>query len=103
MTKQTALVKDNQLFVNGLLVCAIDTPEWFAWLNSNDSFRYQSNLKGPVRNLDVISVHSEKRGKDVGWYANRRTEGKLYRRYVGTTRALTGAKLDEITKVLNEI
>ncbi len=56
---------------------------------------------GPL--FSPISVRKEKRRRGVLWYAYLRSYRILHKRYVGTSEALTVARLEEIARVLNEI
>jgi hypothetical protein len=110
MAVKTPKVQGKQLFLaaDRKPVCQMDTPEWFAWLETITSFRYYTSqriiiTRGLTRPMRPISVRKEKRRQGHLWYAYMRTHGQLYRRYVGKTAMLTQVKLDEVAAWLNEI
>ena len=110
MAVSTAKVQGGLLYLVGeeRAVCSLDTPEWFAWLETGNSFRYYTPqritvTRGYTRPMRPISVRKEKRRQGMLWYAYLRTHGQLYKRYVGKTAALTQSKLDEVSAYLNEI
>jgi len=110
MAKKTAKVQHNQLYLNGedSPVCALGSPDWFAWLATATTFRYYSQQRqiiihgsGPL--LSPISLRKEKRRRGALWYAYKRRHGCLHKRYVGQLAALTLAKLDEVALTLNQL
>lgn len=110
MTKTTAKIQLNQLYTDGqaTFVCTVGSPAWFVWLETATTFRYFSQQRLPMGHncyqpLRPISVRKEKRRRGSLWYAYLRTHGRLHKRYVGNSSALTTAKLDEITIILNQI
>jgi hypothetical protein len=110
MAAKTPKVQGERLYLVGdkKPVCQLDTPEWFAWLEIEASFRYYTRQQIPVghgytRSMRPISVRKEKRRQGYLWYAYIRTHGQLYRQYVGKTAALTQCKLDEVAVWLNDI
>lgn len=110
MAAKTPKVQGERLYLAGDTkpACQLDTPEWFAWLEADTSFRYYTRQQIPVshgytRSMRPISVRKEKRRQGYLWYAYIRTHGQLYRRYVGKTAALTQCKLDEVAGWLNDI
>jgi LuxR family transcriptional regulator, maltose regulon positive regulatory protein len=56
---------------------------------------------GHVRPLGPISVRKERRRQGWLWYAYRRANGQLHKVYVGTSQALTIARLDDVAADLN--
>jgi hypothetical protein len=110
MAKKTPKVQGKQLYLSGEAqpLCQLDTPAWFAWLETITAFRYytqrrQTVTQGYTRPMRPISVRKEKRRQGHLWYAYLRTHGQLYKRYVGKTAVLTQSKLDEVAAGLNEI
>ncbi|MCZ7668990.1 MAG: hypothetical protein M5U34_18255 [Chloroflexi bacterium] len=67
----------------------IDTPTWFAWLETISSFCYNSS-QGGLR----LTAHREKRRQQTYWYGYARNAGKLHNIYLGRTERLTQAHLD---------
>src|SRR5579862_5357146 len=66
----------------------VDSPEWFAWLDNGGSvFSYESNGI-------VFTVH---RGKGRYWVAFKMIGGKLRNRYIGLSKNVTKAALQDAT------
>ena len=110
MTKATPKVQHNQLYVQHTIQphCPIDSAAWFAWLEEATCFRYYSTSSLQVtarvsRPLQAISVRKEKRRRGFLWYAYRRVNGKLNKRYVGRTNTLTITRLDQVAGELNTV
>lgn len=63
--------------------------DWRRWLadDRNRSFRYVSKHK---------TAFTAMRRKDGKWYAHKRLDGKLKRRYLGKTENLTVQKMDQV-------
>jgi len=110
MAKTTPKVQHNQLHLPGhqTPLCTVDSPAWFAWLESATSFRYHSQQRrliirhyGPL--LAPISLRKEKRRRRFLWYAYKRAYGRLHKRYVGLSAALTTTKLDQVALWLNQL
>ena len=75
---------------------ALDSPEWFAWLRTLGSFHF----KGKQGHFTARS--ERKKYADRYWYAYRKVNQKLYKRYLGTTEKLTRASLEETALALHE-
>ena len=110
MAKTTAKIQLNQLYIDGQAtpVCAVDSPEWFAWLETATTFRYFSQQRLPrshncYQSLRPISVRKEKRRRGYLWYAYLKTHSCLHKRYVGKSSTLAAARLDDIAIILNQI
>lgn len=110
MAKSTPRVQANQLYLAPATTpfCRLDSPTWFTWLETAAAFRYFSQQRIPVtrnyaRPIRPISVRKEKRRQGYLWYAYLRTNGRLHKRYVGKSTALTTTRLDEIALELNLI
>jgi len=71
-----------------------DTPEWFAWLSSLSSFRFvgKSGRFSARRGSPSCSHHS--------WYAQRHIHQKYYCKYLGVSKNVTIARLEEIASIL---
>lgn len=110
MAKMTPEIRDQFLFCypDPAPVCALESPAWFAWLETALAFRYCS---GQRRNLfrrhgplyGPVSFRKEQRRQVGLWYAYRRVHGVLYKRYVGKSARLTLARLEETAVWLNEV
>ncbi len=110
MSKSTPQVQDNQLYLAEAATpfCLVNSPTWFTWLETAATFRYFSQQRLPVtrnyaRPIRPISIRKEKRRQGYLWYAYLRTNGRLHKRYLGKSTALTMTRLDEIALVLNQI
>lgn len=110
MAAKTPKVQHNQLYLQTQAepLCHLDTPAWFAWLETVTSFRYYTQLRidvahGFSRPMRPISVRREKRRQGHLWYAYIRTHGRLHKRYVGKSTAVTQDRLEEVAALLNEM
>lgn len=110
MSTRTAQIRHQQLFYlpGSEPVCRLDSPAWFAWLETAVTFRYFSDQRqnvfrghGPL--YAPVSFRKERRRQSWHWYAYRRVHGVLYKRYVGKSIALTVARLEETVTSLNQI
>ena len=110
MAKTTPQIQQQQLFCypEPAPICMVGSLAWFVWLETATSFRYFSSQRrnlfrghGPL--LDPISLRKERRRRGSLWYANRRFQGILHKRYVGKSTSLTLEKLEEIAVLLNEL
>ena len=110
MAKMTPEIRDHFLFCypDPAPVCALDSPAWFAWLETASVFRYCSGQRrdlcrghGPL--FGAISLRKEQRRQVGLWYAYRRVHGVLHKRYVGMSAGLTLTRLEETAVGLNEV
>ena len=110
MAKTTPEICDQFLFCypDPTPVCALDSPAWFAWLETASAFRFCSEQRrnlfrghGPL--YRPVSFRKEQRRQVGLWYAYRRVHGVLYKRYVGKSAGLTLTRLEETAVLLNEI
>ncbi len=110
--RSTPEVRSNKLYPDGAghstAIAEVGSPEWFAWLEEATRFRYHSTRQIPVaqgyrRSMRPISVRKEKRRNGFFWCAYVRTNGQLYKRYVGRSKIVTADKLDEIATILNQL
>lgn len=92
-----AVVDDPQT-VNGRLV--VDSPAWFAWLEeTSSSFTYPvlDAAKGYIAGFMTVRKEGRQRGGQY-WVAYRRCQGRLRKRYLGASRTLTQACLDQVAQ-----
>src|SRR5690348_4577768 len=68
-----------------------DSAEWFDWLSTLSSFSFKSKQGGHF----TVRREQKARGKEGYWYAYRKANKHQYRRYLGTTKALTLAHLEQ--------
>ena len=76
------------------LPLTIEGPAWFAWLDSVSSFAFHG-LSGSY----TARKETKQRGA-LYWYAYRKTQGKLAKKYLGKTADLTLARLEDVAGVL---
>jgi hypothetical protein len=110
MAKTTPKVRDHHLFCypDPAPFCALDSAEWFVWLETAVSFRYFSGQRHDVYNgngplFAPVSLRKERRRRGWLWYGYRRVYGVLHKRYVGRSVDLTRELLEKTALVLNEI
>jgi len=110
MAKTTPKVQGKKLYLNGTSTptCCVGSVAWFTWLATVTTFRYFTDQKtrlrpGYSRRMYPISMRKEKRRRQFVWYAYRRSNGLLYKQYVGKTAALTVERLDEIAAWLDAV
>ncbi len=82
--------------VGGHHTFALDSPEWFAWLNTLGSFHFKGKLG------HFTGRSERKKHGDTYWYAYRKANRKLSKRYLGATKKLTQACLEETALALHE-
>jgi len=73
-----------------------DSPEWFTWLRTLGSFHFKG------KQGHFTGRNERKKHGDTYWYAYRKVNQKLYKRYLGTTEKLTQANLEETALALHE-
>ncbi len=82
--------------ISGHQTFALASPEWFAWLRTLRSFHFKGKLG------HFTGRSERKKHGDIYWYAYRKANRHLYKRYLGTTEKLTQASLEETARVLRE-
>jgi len=78
---------------HGLLPLEPDTPEWFAWVARQDSFRF-------VGKLGRLTAHHEWRVPRGAWRAHRQIRNHGYHLRLAPTQELTIAVLEQAAKAL---
>jgi len=78
---------------HGLLSLEPDTPEWFAWLATQSSFRF-------VGQHGTLTAHHEWRIPKGAWRAHRQIRNHSYTLPLAPTQALTMAVLEQAAEVL---
>jgi hypothetical protein len=68
----------------------VDTPAWFAWLETADRFCYASQ-----HHTYRFTARKEKRRGHFYWYAYMKDASKLYNIYLGKSERLTLAYLEQ--------
>lgn len=78
----------------GLLALQPDTPEWFAWLETQSAFRF-------VGTQGRLTVHREiSRLPHAAWRAHRKLRNHTYNLHLGQTQDLTSAVLEQAAATL---
>lgn len=72
-----------------------DCPAWFAWLGERSSFAFHGQVGSYTARLETVQ-----RGERY-WYAYRRTDQKLRKKYLGKTDELTVARLEQVARLLH--
>ncbi len=85
-----SLVKDGKVADTGAV---IGSEAWREFLEGNSSFRYETASHGG---------YTATKQNDY-WYASRKSQGKLYRKYIGTTSELNVNQLDAAAIALVEM
>ncbi len=85
-----SLVKDGKVVDTGVV---IGSEAWREFLEGNSSFRYETADHGG---------YTATKQNDY-WYASRKSQGKLYRKYIGTTGELNINQLDAAAIALVEM
>ena len=67
----------------------LDTPAWFDWLREHTVFTYKGVPAG-------FTARREERSGGLYWYAYKRVEGKLLKRYLGRSADLNQSRLQEV-------
>lgn len=80
----------------------VDSPEWFAWLEEQKSFRFECSytwhIQAGIADIKEATCTVIKQGKY--WNAQKRVSGQLRRYYLGTSDKLTYDGLCEAAKTL---
>src|SRR4028119_139166 len=80
----------------------VDSPEWFAWLEEQKSFRFECSytwhIQAGIADIKSATCTVIKQGKY--WNAQKRVSGRLRRYYLGTSDKLTYDGLCEAAKTL---
>lgn len=84
------VVKDGKVVDTGVTVGSLG---WQEFLEGNSSFRYETASHGG---------YTATKQNDY-WYASRKYQGKLYRKYIGTTSELNVDRLDAAAIALVEM
>lgn len=75
---------------------AVETPEWFAWLDEHSVFRY-------ISPAGTFTARRERRAAGRYWYAYRRQHGRLRNVYLGKAEELSLTHLNEVACTLNAL
>ncbi|MFM5995870.1 MAG: coiled-coil domain-containing protein [Dolichospermum sp.] len=83
---------------NGNLI-KIDSDSWFQWLGENASFKFTAGFGGE----DSYRARKEVLGGVVYWYAFKKVNGKLHKRYIGKPHEVTHNRLCEVAKSIRDV
>jgi hypothetical protein len=67
----------------------LDTPAFLNWLESHDSFRFQSGIAG-------VNSYRARKEKINYWYAIKKVNGKLHKHFIGKSGEVTHSRLLEV-------
>ena len=84
---------------------ALDSPEWFAWLEAAGTTSFSYSLFAPERGYIVgyMTVNKERRQRGgLYWRAGRRVGGRVRKVYLGRSAVVTDARLAEIAASFRE-
>lgn len=109
MAKISPEIHDQQLYLaeHSVPFCTVGSAAWFTWLAQATHFRFASTQQRATHYrgnlyLSPISLRKERRRHGYYWYAYRRSNGQLHKRYVGRSAQLTLAKLDTVANYLHD-
>lgn len=74
----------------------VDSPAWFAWLETISTFCYSS-----PSHLYRLTLRCEPRRRQRYWYAYCKIDAKLHNVYVGKSERLTQACLEQVCRQLS--
>ncbi|MFM6220507.1 MAG: hypothetical protein ACKPDM_09095, partial [Dolichospermum sp.] len=77
----------------------IDSDSWFQWLGENASFKFTAGFGGE----DSYRARKEVLGGVVYWYAFKKVNGKLHKRYIGKPHEVTHNRLCEVAKSIRDV
>ncbi|MFM6825173.1 MAG: coiled-coil domain-containing protein [Dolichospermum sp.] len=83
---------------NGKLI-KIDSVKWFQWLGENASFKFTAGFGGE----NSYRARKEVLGGVVYWYAFKKVNGKLHKRYIGKPHEVTHNRLCEVAKSIRDV
>ncbi|MFM6266595.1 MAG: hypothetical protein ACKPFA_08855 [Dolichospermum sp.] len=83
---------------NGKLI-KIDSDRWFQWLGQNASFKFTAGFGGE----NSYRARKEVLGGVVYWYAFKKVNGKLHKRYIGKPHEVTHKRLCEVAKSIRDV
>lgn len=85
----TPWLKDGSLVTAAGQHMMVDSPAWFAWLETATRFCYS-----PGHTYYRLTARKEKRRHRFYWYGYLKNDGKLHNVYLGKSESLTKARLD---------
>ena len=98
-TKNSEVVSDTLLVHQGeaqAVTIPVGSPAWYAWLEQAHAFSFRNDQ-------GTFTAHKARSSNQRGgwyWYAYRRRQGQLFRRYLGASSRLTLACLQDAARQL---
>ena len=74
---------------------AVGGAEWLTWLQSHTAFYFESTV-------GTFTARRELRSGSWYWYAYRKRQGKLSKRYLGKSAELSSSRLGEVAQLLDQ-
>ncbi len=94
-----AIDTDIHLETDNASLIKIDSDTWFQWLEENTSFKFTAGFGGK----DSYRARKEVLGGVVYWYAFKKVNGKLHKRYIGKPHEVTHNRLCEVAKSIRDV
>lgn len=76
----------------------LDTPKFLNWLEANNSFRFEAGYGGE----DSYRARKETLSSGEYWYAVKKVNGKLHKKFIGKSGEVTHARLIEVSKLIRQ-
>src|SRR5258708_33230999 len=90
--KNPPLIISGRLYTDDAFTgTLVDSPTWFVWLTTGSTFFYQTPHVS-------FTARREKRRQGYFWYAFRKLNGTLRKRYLGPDAALTAEHLSRVAQ-----
>ncbi len=89
---------DQHLATDDNKLIKLDTPAFLTWLESNKSFRFEAGTGG----CDSYRARKETLSGVDYWYAVKKVNGKLHKRFIGKSEDVTHPRLVEISKLIRQ-
>jgi hypothetical protein len=93
--RNTPWVRNGQVVTSTGQLIKLDTPAWFAWLETVPSFCFSS-----PHTTWRLTVRREKRRHQTYWYGYAKMAAKLHNVYLGKTERLSQARLEQACRDL---
>ncbi|WP_413176472.1 hypothetical protein [Anabaena azotica] len=78
----------------------VDSPKWFDWLESHHSFRFTAGVGG--ENSYRARKELNKSQGVYYWYAVKKVDNKLHKKYIGKTNEVIHRRLIEVAEVIRQ-
>lgn len=89
---------DQHLATDNNKLIKLDTPAFLNWLESNKSFRFEAGTGG----CDSYRARKETLSGVDYWYAVKKVNGKLHKRFIGKSEDVTHPRLIEVSKLIRQ-